>query len=223
MGTRKKQVHLTQDQFVGLQRLASSSAKYIIGVDEVGMGSWAGPVVVAGVCMPKSWSHPKVKDSKQMTHNSRQDALHKFIYPAALSYVVLSKSSEEIDRLGIKTAHAQLMEGVGLYLRHRFPDALVVEDGDQKIPIHDGQELNNGYRGVIAFKKADELVPCVSAASVLAKVTRDLFMKAQAKVYPGYGFETNVGYHSKVHKDALDRWGLTPLHRRSYKPVQMYC
>jgi ribonuclease HII len=219
----KREPHLTQDQFVGLQRLSSSSAEHIIGIDEVGMGSWAGPVVVAGVCVRREWDHPSVRDSKRLTHKTRQKALYEQIYPNALAYVVLSKSSAEIDRIGIKTAHAQLMEGVGLYLRHRFPKALVVMDGDEKFAIPDGQELNNGYRGVIAFKKADDQVPCVRAASILAKVSRDLFMKAEAEKHPGYGFETNVGYHSHVHKQALDRWGITPLHRKSYKPVAMYC
>jgi ribonuclease HII len=213
----RRQVVLTQDQFVGFQRLSSSSAEYIIGIDEVGMGCWAGPVVVAGVCMPKAWRHPKVKDSKRMTHSSRVKALHAHIYPAALSYVVLSKTAAEIDRVGIRTAHAQLMEGVGLYLRRRFPDAPVVQDGDTK------HALGGDYRNIINFKKADDLVPCVSAASVLAKVSRDLYMKEEAKRYPGYGFETNVGYHSKIHREALDRWGVCLLHRRSYKPVQLYC
>lgn len=213
----KREVHLTQDQFVGFQRLSSSSAEYIIGIDEVGMGSWAGPVVVAGVCMPKAWAHPKVKDSKKMTHSSRMKALQKYIYPNALSYVVLSKTAAEIDEVGIKIAHAQLTEGVGLYLRRRFPDAPIVQDGDVKFAI------NGTYQNIIAFKSADALVPCVSAASVLAKVSRDLYMKEEAKKYPGYGFETNVGYHSKKHREALDRWGVCAIHRRSYKPVALYC
>ncbi len=213
----KRQVLLTQDQLMGMQRLSSSSAEYLIGIDEVGMGSWAGPVVVAGVCMPRAWGHPDVKDSKKMTHKSRVKALHKHIYPNALSFVVLSKPATEIDRVGIRTAHAQLMEGVGLYLRYRFPDAPIVQDGDIKFSV------NGDYRNIINFKKADNLVPCVQAASVLAKVSRDLYMKGLAEKFPYYGFDTNVGYHSKKHRDGLDKHGVCFLHRRSYKPVQVYC
>lgn len=219
----KRQTVYTQNQTVGMQRLLSSSAEHVIGIDEVGMGCWAGPVVVAGVCMLRTWGHSDVKDSKKMTHLSRQKALYKHIYPNALGYVVLSKTSVEIDKVGIKTAHAQLMEGVGLYLRRRFPDALVVQDGNEKFAIPNGQVPNTGYVNVINFSKADVLVPSVSAASILAKVSRDLYMREEAKKYPGYGFETNVGYHSDLHRKALDRWGITPIHRRSYEPVKLYC
>lgn len=219
----KREWRLRPDQYAGIQRLSSSSAKCVIGIDEVGRGSWAGPLVVAGVCMPKEWRHPEVKDSKKMTHKSRMKALHEHIYPNALAYVVLSMTNEQIDKVGLGKAQYQLTEGCGLYLRHRYPEAPVVQDGTEKVPILDGQELNNGYNNLIAFKDADEHVPCVSAASVLAKVTRDLYMKEENKKFPGYGFDTNVGYHSKKHRDALDRWGITPLHRKSFGPVALYC
>lgn len=215
-GSPKKRLRLSPQQQRVVDRISSSSSEHIIGIDEVGMGSWAGPVVVAAVVLPKSWSHEKVKDSKQLTHKQRMNAWYQHILPNALAYCVLSQDNVAIDKESIQAVHRRLTEAAAIYCRVRYPTGLVVQDGD--LPT----EIDGSVTRVLWMPKADVVVPAVSAASILAKVSRDLYMKQMAEVYPGYGFETNVGYHSEKHKKGLEQLGLTPLHRRSYKPVKAY-
>jgi ribonuclease HII len=213
---KKRLKRLSPQQERALERIASSSVEHVIGIDEVGMGSWAGPVVVAAVTVKKGWDHNEVVDSKRLSHRARLEAWSKHILPNAVAHCVLSQPSEAIDAEGIGKVRARLTESAAIYCRHRFPDALVVQDGDLPIEV-DGSAAN-----VVWLPNADVVVPAVSAASILAKVTRDLYMRKMAELYPGYGFETNVGYHSKKHVLGLERLGPTPIHRLSYKPVKAY-
>ena len=215
--SKKKQLGpLSPQQERALERVASSSSEYVIGIDEVGLGCWAGPIVVAAVVFRKDWDHDEVVDSKRISHKKRMDALQKHILPNALVTCVLSQPNTAIDAEGIQAVLARLTEGCALFCRHRFPRTFVVLDGD--VPI----EVDGSVTRVVWMPKADVIVTAVSAASILAKVTRDIYMKEQAKIYPGYGWETNVGYHSKRHVWGLENLGITPLHRRSYKPVAAY-
>jgi len=213
---KKEKRSLTEHQKQCLHQIEKGKHQYVIGIDEVGLGSWAGPIMVAGVVFPKGWSHSHIVDSKTIAHAKRERALQEFIYPYSPAYCVLSMTSQQIDRIGIETARQQLTEGCALYCLTRFPEALVVQDGDRPVPV-DGR-LDH----VVCLPKADALVAAVSAASILAKVTHDLFMFEQARYYPDYGFITNVGYRSVTHERGLQRYGLTPIHRRSYKPMQNY-
>ena len=212
----KKRLILHESQIHALEKIGASDAEYVIGVDEVGLGSWAGPITVAAAVLPKGWSHPSVKDSKQLTKVGRRKA-DALIRTVALSHCILSSNNEEIDQVGIGTARELLTLVCIEYCLRYFPDALVVQDGD--LPVLLGGPPSS-Y--LVWLPKADVLVPAVSAASVLAKVYRDNFMMNQAQVYPGYGFETNVGYGSEKHMDGLHRYGLCPLHRRSYRPVKKF-
>ena len=206
----------TNRQKKALKRIASEKYDYIIGIDEVGMGCWAGPIVVAGVVFEKKWKNPKVKDSKTLTHKKRMEVWEKIIDPESEDVCVLSQTAMYIDRMGVEHVRKELTEGIVLYLRHRFPDSIVVQDGLDPVPAY-------GERRMLALPKADALVPAVSAASIVAKISRDLHMHWQAQRYPQYGFSTNVGYHSQKHVSGLERHGPCPLHRRSYKPLRRYC
>lgn len=212
--SRKYKVGLNQQQVEALERISAHPAEYIIGIDEVGVGCWAGPVVVAGVAVPKNWSDPRVTDSKELSSSRREMALQQVILGVARATCVLSQTAADIDRVGIETSKNQLTEGVALFLRERFPGCLIVQDGNRPVAVN-GTEKN-----VVCVVKGDVLVPAVSAASILAKVTRDNYMRQQHQLYPEYGFDTNVGYHSLKHKHALMALGPTPLHRRSFRPVR---
>lgn len=214
--SKKRKWVLSPQQQSALDKIAASSAEQVIGIDEVGMGCLAGPVVVAAVVLPKGWSHDEVRDSKQLTHRKRLKAWQEHILPNALTYCVLSQPSTAIDAEGIWEVRGRLTEGAAVYCRAKFPSGLVVQDGD--IPI----EVDGSIRRVVWLPKADQLVAAVSAASILAKVSRDLYMKEAAKTYPGYGFETNVGYFSEKHRAGLEKLGPCPIHRMRFKPVQAY-
>jgi ribonuclease HII len=203
------------DQELALEKIADHPAEHILGIDEVGMGCWAGPVVVAGVVLPKGWSHPKVKDSKKLSPKQRVKA-KAIIRHAALTHVVLEASNKMVDEYGIKTVRDWLTEGCALYCLKRYPDALIVQDGDIPVVI-DGKPQN-----MVWLAQADVHVPAVSAASVVAKVHRDSFMVEQHKVYPNYGFNTNMGYGTPTHKKGLETHGVTEIHRRSYKPIKRF-
>jgi ribonuclease HII len=212
---KKKSKELSPQQREALKRIAESRAEFIIGIDEVGMGCWAGPMAVAGVVVPKGWTHPEVTDSKhfKQKRDKMMRVLQEAVYPNILDKCLLSRPAHLLDEYGLEESQRHLTEGVAVMLRQRYPDALVVQDG---FPI----QVDGSLRRVIALPQADLHVKAVGAASILAKVSRDQYMIQQSEVYPGYGFETNVGYHSLTHKLALREHGPTPLHRRSYKPVQ---
>lgn len=217
MAKNGKRTNLTAQQHHALGRIASSQSRVICGIDEVGRGSFAGPIVVAGVVFPKDFDHEDIDDSKRLSHSKRVRVLHEIIYPNALATVILSQTARYIDEVGISVVQEQLTEGVALYMRNRFKNCLVVQDGE--LPV----EVDGSSRNVVWMAKADQLVPSVSAASIVAKVSRDLFMRGMAEHFPGYGFETNVGYHSAEHMRGLRQYGVCELHRKSWKPVKPFC
>lgn len=216
MRSTGKRPHLSAQQHHALGRIASVQNRYVCGIDEVGRGSFAGPITVAGVVFPKGFDHDDIDDSKRLSHKKRVKVLHEVIFPNALATVILSMSPEKIDQVGIGTAQEQLTEGVALYMRARFKNCLVVQDGD--LPT----EVDGSTRNVVWLPKADRLVPSVAAASIVAKESRDTFMKQMDAHYPGYGFKTNVGYHSEQHMTGLREKGACDLHRKSWKPVKPF-
>ena len=179
----------------------------IAGVDEVGRGPLAGPVTAAAVILDPDHIPDGLNDSKKLTAR-RREVLEGLI--AAHAVVSIAHASvEEIDRLNILRASHLAMERAVAGL-NPAPDAVLI-DGNL-IPAG----LTLTARAVV---KGDSLSVSIAAASIMAKMCRDRIMVDLAQQHPGYGWETNAGYPSKSHKEALRNLGVTPHHRRSFRPV----
>lgn len=209
--------------------------KCIAGLDEVGRGPWAGPVVAAAVILPRGLTHPEIKDSKLLTARKRE-ALGPWIKERAVAWGLGMVGPEEIDRINILNASLLAMSVAFKQLRP-LPDYLLI-DGIHKIPwdflrrvqkVQDVQsDLNdlNDFKPFEqmpyqrAIKKGDRLSISIAAASIVAKVARDQMMMGYDRLYPEYGFGQHKGYGSPTHLAALIRFGPSPIHRRSFRPVR---
>jgi len=208
-------VRLTSEQLQerGLAYLARGDHRQVIGVDEVGYGAWAGPVVVCAAVVDHGWVDSRVKDSKLLAPADRRALVRDVLIPPVVRhYCIAEYSNVKIDQMGVAKARDELVVKAARDCLMAFPDAVVVMDGNQ---------TPTGLPAVaICMPKADNLVPAVSAASIIAKVYRDNLMYGLAKQYPGYGIEAHVGYGTARHQEALERLGVTPIHRRSYQNIK---
>ena len=190
------------------RRLWKGGLNYVAGVDEVGAGPLAGPVVAAAVVMPPEVMIPYVNDSKKLSLK-RREPLEQEIKEKALGYSLGFCSPAEIDELNIYQASREAMrravQGLDIELSYLLVDA-------RSIP---GIKVNQ-----MAIKGGDAKSHSIAAASILAKVHRDGLMQEYGREYPGYGFENHAGYPTKVHVEALKRLGPTPIHRRTFGPVR---
>lgn len=177
------------------------------GVDEAGRGPLAGPVVAAAVILDDLRPIEGLADSKKLTAN-RREKLFDEIRAKALCFCIAQASVEEIDRLNILQATMLAMQRAVNGLR--LKPALVQVDGN-RIPLLDVHAE--------AIVKGDALVQAISAASILAKVHRDRWCEEFDHSYPQYGFAAHKGYGTAAHLQALQRFGATPEHRRSFAPV----
>lgn len=178
----------------------------IIGIDEVGRGCWAGPLVAAAVRLKQPVSG--LADSKKLTAKKRQQ-LHEALHMSGADIGVGWVTAQEVDQVGLTAA-------VGMAMRRALNEIAVQDD---RIII-DG---NYNYLPDIAQTEtqvgADGTVDAVSAASIIAKVARDAYMHTLDETLPGYGFARHVGYGTAIHRQALRNYGVTAEHRKSYKPV----
>ncbi|MBR2599291.1 MAG: ribonuclease HII [Erysipelotrichaceae bacterium] len=181
-----------------------SQGKLVVGLDEAGRGPLAGPLVVAGVVFPEGYDSGDINDSKQLTEKKRE-ALYDIIIRDALFYEIKIVEPEEIDRLNILEADRKAMTEIAL----KAPVDIVLTDA---VDLYIDKK-------VISLIKGDTLSCNIAAASILAKVTRDRIMYEYDKIYPEYGFARHKGYGTKAHLEALEKYGVTPIHRRSYRPV----
>ncbi|HEV2145913.1 MAG TPA: ribonuclease HII [Longimicrobiaceae bacterium] len=188
----------------------SRGVSVLAGVDEVGRGPLAGPVVAAAVILPAGLCLNGADDSKRIPE-ARREALVGEICSCATAYAVGAASAREIDAVNVRRATALAMQRALARLPVR-PDHLLV-DG---LPV---PEL--GLKAQTAVVEGDHRVHCISCASILAKVVRDRLMARLAARYPQYGWERNKGYGTPEHLEALARFGPTPHHRRSFAPVQL--
>jgi ribonuclease HII len=188
---------------------AHAKGVLVAGVDEAGRGPLAGPVVVAAVILDPARPIAGLDDSKKLTEK-RREALYPQIVERALAHCVVVVEAEEIDRINIFQATMAGMSRAVAGLVPQAHEALV--DGN-KLP----KDLPCAGRAIVG---GDALEPAISAASILAKVTRDRWMVALDAVHPGYGFAIHKGYPTPAHLAALQALGACPQHRRSFAPVR---
>lgn len=188
------------------RQLWARGLRLVAGVDEAGRGAWAGPVTVAAVILPPDLPGPPYRDSKQLSPE-RREVLAAHVRAHAIAYAVEHAPPEEVDRLNVLGATRAAALRAVLRL----------------CPVADG--LVTDYLRLatdlptLAPPRADALSYSVAAASLLAKTARDAVMRDLDLVHPGYGFAAHKGYGAPLHRAALDRLGVSPVHRRSYAPV----
>lgn len=192
----------------------------ILGIDEVGRGPWAGPLVVGAVILGGA-EIDGLDDSKKLT-KKRREALDVEIREKAAAWALGWVSAQELDDIGmseaLRLATRRAVEQIQAQCRQQnlaFSEIII----DGKVNFLRGTALE---KFVATIPKADGLIPSVSAASIIAKVARDQFMAEQDAVYPGYGFKSNAGYGVAKHRAAIERLGVTPLHRLSFAPLAKY-
>ena len=183
---------------------------YVAGVDEVGRGPLAGPVVAAAVILPQGCWIAGVDDSKRLSPAQRTELIER-IAGSCVAYGIGAASAREIDAINIRRATALAMRRA--IERLPVPADHLLVDG---LPV---PEL--GLDSHTAIVQGDACVHCIAAASILAKVTRDRLMERLARRYPGYGWERNKGYGTAEHLAGLARLGPTPHHRMSFAPVRL--
>lgn len=179
----------------------------IVGIDEVGRGCWAGPLVAGAVLLGAPIAG--LKDSKKLSKKHREK-LDAEIRVSALAFGLGWVPAEEIDQVG-------LTEAVRLAMERALAQITVAYD---QIIVDGNFNFFAGNAKSLAVIGADNTVPAVSAASIIAKVARDAYMAQAAQRFPEYGFENHVGYGTAAHQLALQTNGLTELHRRCFKPIQ---
>ena len=193
----------------------------ILGIDEVGRGPYAGPLVI-GACILGDWQNSesaewieKLTDSKKLSANRREE-LYVLIKEKALAAATGWVSSAEIDEIGLSEAlRLATRRAVEQIQQTKVPFSEIIIDGTMNFLV--GTKLE---KYVSTLKKGDFLVKEISAASILAKVERDNYMAKLDAVYPKYGFGKHVGYGTAAHQKAMEEFGLTPEHRRSFRPVR---
>ena len=182
------------------------SGKIEAGCDEAGRGPLAGPVVASAVILPDDYANPHLNDSKKLT-KQKLESLEIEIKREALAWEVMAVSPEEIDEINILNASFLAM--------HRAVDKLKIKP---ELLLIDGNRFKP-YNGIAheCVIKGDGKYMSIAAASILAKTHRDRFMANAAQQYPGYGWESNAGYPTKKHREAIRTLGVTPLHRKSFR------
>lgn len=214
---RKRELQKQVDEDLRLEKmlayekeLYAQGIDLIAGVDEVGRGPLAGPVVAAAVILPKACKIPGLNDSKKIPKSK-----HKEIYEAVLQNAIAIgigvKANQVIDQVNIYEAtKLAMMEAIGQL--EPQPQHLLIDAMKLDLPISQTSII-----------KGDANSLSIAAASIVAKVTRDHMMEEFDKEYPGYDFAQNAGYGTAKHLAGLDKLGVTPIHRRSFEPVKSMC
>lgn len=189
------------------KELYAQGVQLIAGVDEVGRGPLAGPVVAAAVILPKNCKIPGLNDSKKIP-KSKHQAIYQAVLGQALSIGIGVKDNRVIDQVNIyeatKLAMLEAIQELDPQPQHLLIDAMKLD-----LPISQTSII-----------KGDANSLSIAAASIVAKVTRDQMMTAYDQEYPGYDFAQNAGYGTTKHLEGLEKQGVTPIHRRSFEPIK---
>ena len=223
------------DGEVAMRKFAASQMgenAVVVGIDEVGRGPLAGPVVACAAVLKSPDALLTLNDSKKLTRPKRE-AMYQDVQNACECFAVASASVEEIDRMNILEANflamRRALQALGMPGLH---------ESEPEIPIFKKGILSSASKIIIAVDgnlkihgipeemqipvvKGDGRIASISAASILAKVFRDRYMDDLEKLYPGYGFDKHAGYGTKAHLDAIRRQGMTPEHRKSFHPKSL--
>jgi ribonuclease HII len=207
LAARRAESKRIERLFALRRRLLSDGAQHVAGVDEVGVGPLAGPVVAAAVVLPPRVDLPGLDDSKALRPAARE-RLDAAIRAQAVALAVACVGADEIDRLNVLRASLEAMRravlGLGVAPDHVLVDA-------RRIP-----EIAAAQSSIVGGDSRDG---SIAAASIVAKVYRDALMRELDARHPGYGFARHKGYPTREHLDALERLGPCPIHRRSFAPV----
>lgn len=208
---KREQEKQAEEKFLEMshfeRNLLKQGYQNIAGIDEVGRGPLAGPVVAAAVILPPDFYLLGIDDSKKLTE-AKREAYYEEIHAKAIAVSVGIISPQEIDELNIYQATKKAMLSAIACLRP-LPDFLLIDAVKLETPFP--QE---------AIIKGDAKSISIAAASIIAKVTRDRLMKEMAITYPAYGFGQNMGYGTKEHLLAIEKFGITPFHRKSFAPIK---
>ena len=204
----EKQKQRLEEMLSFERKLWESGKTHVCGVDEVGRGPLAGPVVTAAVILPRDFSLLGVDDSKKLTP-AKRDELFERIKEAAVCWAIGRREPKRIDEINILEATKEAMLDAVNALPVR-PDHVLIDAISLK-----GLELPQ-----TSIIKGDARSVSIAAASILAKVTRDREMVEMAKIWPGYAFESNKGYGTKAHYEGLKALGPCPIHRKTFLPKE---
>lgn len=200
---------MSRPSFKREKELWSHGHLLVVGIDEVGRGAWAGPIVAAGVIFEPGTRIDHIRDSKSLTELQLK-RLDEKIRTKAKAWVIQQVDASDIDAMGIGSANAHVILKVINALEpkptHGLIDKAFIQRGQIPIPFE-------------TIVKGDAKVTSIAAASIIAKVFRDELMVTFSKEYPNYGFDKNVGYGTAEHQLALKKYGICSIHRRSYQPV----
>lgn len=198
------------DKYKYENELIDQGIKYIAGCDEAGRGPLAGPVVVASCILPIYEKIEGIDDSKKLSAKKREK-LYKEIISKALAYKIVFISAEEIDKSDIYRA-----------TEHGMIEAITGLDITPEYALIDAMPLRSLEIPHTSLIKGDYLSASIGAASILAKVARDEYMEKMDVKYPNYGFKHNKGYGTKMHMEALEKYGPSEIHRKSFAPISSF-
>jgi ribonuclease HII len=205
----KTKVKIPDEPYLGIERrLWASGFHAIAGVDEVGRGPLAGPVVACCCLLPKNVRFSSVRDSKALTEAEREAVYQELTSNPRVKWAVQAIHHDIIDKINILRATLLAMKGAIDRIQEAIDFVLI--DG------RDAPPMTTAYQTVI---KGDSLSQSIAAASVIAKVTRDRMMDDYHREFPQYGFDQHKGYGTKAHMKAIETYGLSPIHRHSFAPV----
>ena len=187
-------------------QLQFSNYQFECGTDEAGRGCLAGPVTAAAVILNKNFKSKLIKDSKKLSKSQREKAKN-LIIENSIAYAICNVTNKKIDKINILNASILAMHKAILKLDHKID--FISVDGNKFKPIN-----NIKYKTII---KGDEKYLNIAAASILAKTYRDNYMQKIHKKFPKYNWEKNKGYPTKQHKLAINKYGITTYHRKSFK------